>query len=204
MSLVVGFSGVSGAIIGADMREVLLWGGDSQTGQLERELYSGKITTDRELAQRAAELGVKLSIRDTKVKVRDQEGVLIGEVTESDGGVVRKRRLYITAGEYAIADIRDLHFDLRSWESRSSFVVLGNEVTKKIAHEAIRAGWKNGTFEEAIQVIIAALETAASETASVSKNHLILQTRVKTGLSAIIERDRGEAEGTGDDHSQDH
>jgi hypothetical protein len=197
MSLVIGFSGTSGAAVGGDMREVLFWGKDSLTGELERELYSGRIRNDGELAQRAADLGVRLSIRDTKVKIREQEGVLIGEVSESDGGVVRKRRLYITAGEYAIADIRDNHFELRARESRSSFVVLGNEVTKRIANEAIRAGWREGTFEEAIRVIITALDTAASETASVSKNHLILQTREKTGLSAVIDKDRDETEGTG-------
>lgn len=197
MSLVIGFSGISGAVIGGDMREVLFWGEDSQTGQLERELYSGEIRNDTELIERAVDLGVKLSIRDTKVKVREQEGVLVGEVSESDGGVVRRRRLYIVTGEYAIADIRDRHFDLRTRESRSSFVVLGNEVTKAIANEAIRAEWKNGTFEEAIRVIITALDTAASRTASVSKNHLILQTREKTGLSAVIEKDRKETEGKG-------
>ena len=197
MSLVVGFSGISGAAIGADMREVLLWGRDRETGQLERELYSGELRNDAELTKRAADLGVNLSIRDAKVKVRERDGVLVGEVSESDGGVVRKRRLYVTAGEYAIADIRDRHFELRTRESRSSFVVLGNDVTKRIANEAIQEEWKNGTFEDAIRVIITALETAAARTASVSKKHLILQTREKTGLSAVIERDRKEAEGTG-------
>jgi hypothetical protein len=195
MSLVIGFSGSSGAVIGGDMREVLLWGEDSSTGQLERELYSGEIRTDAGLLQRAADLGVKLSIRDTKVKVRDQEGILIGEVSESDGGVVRRRRMYVTAGEYAIADISDGSFVLRARESRSSFVVLGNDLTKRIANEAIRREWKKGTSEDAIRVITTALGTAATETASVSRSHLVLQTREKIGLSPVIDRDRREAEG---------
>lgn len=190
MSLVIGFSGTSGAVIGGDMREVLLWGEESQTGQLETELYSGKIRADSELKERALDLKVKLSIRDTKVKVREQEGVLVGEVSESDGGAVRRRRMYVTAGEYAIADIRDNHFDLRARESRISFVVLGNEVTRKIAHQAIETGWKDGAFEDAVRVVITALETAAAETASVSRNHLVLQTRERRGLSAVIGKDR--------------
>ncbi len=197
MSLVIGFTGSSGAAIGGDMREILLWGEDAGTMRLERALYSGDIRDDAELARRAADLGVKLSIRDTKVKVRERDGVLIGEVSESDGGVVRKRRLYVAAGEYAIADIGPRHFDLRTRESRSSFVVLGNDVTKRIANDAIREEWKNGTFEDAVRVIITALESAASKTASVSKNHLILQTREKAGLSAVIEKDRMETENTG-------
>jgi hypothetical protein len=204
MSLVIGFSGASGAVIGGDMREVLLWGEEAQVMKLERALYSGEIRDDAELTARAADLGVNLSIRDGKVKIREEEGVLIGEVSESDGGVVRKRRLYITPGEYAIADIRDRQFDLRTRESRSSFVVLGNEVTKRIANEAIREEWKNGTFEDAIHVIITALDTAAFRTASVSKNHLILQTRMKSSLSAVIGRDREETEGTGSSAASVH
>jgi hypothetical protein len=194
MSLVIGFSGVRGAIVGGDLREILLWGDDSRVRVLEEELYTGEIISDQQLEQRAADLGVSLSIRDNKVKIREQGGVLIGEVSESDGGVVRKRRLYLVAGEYAIANIEDDYFHLRSRASNNCFVVLGNEVTKRIANEAISANWKNGTFEEAVKVIIIAMGLAASRTASVSKKYLLLQTKEKSELSGIIEKDRQETE----------
>jgi hypothetical protein len=190
MSLVIGFSGARGAIVGGDLREILLWGDDSRVQVLEKELYSGEIITDRQLGQRAKDLGVSLSVRDNKVKIRKQDGVLIGEVSESDGGTRKKRRLYLVTGEYAIADIRNNQFHLISRARKSSFIVLGNEVTKKIAHEAISSNWKDGTFEDAVKVIITALEIAASQTASVSKKYLILQTRATAELSGIIEKDR--------------
>jgi hypothetical protein len=194
MSLVIGFSGSSGAIIGGDLREILLWGNDSCAKVLEKELYSGEITSDRQLEQRAVDLGVSLSIRDNKVKIREQEGILIGEVSESDGGAVRKRRLYLVPGEYTIADIERNHFRIRSRAYQSSFIVLGNEVTKKLANEVIHGSWKDGTFEDAVTIIVRALETSAARTASVSKKYLLLQTRKKAELSDIIEKDRQETE----------
>jgi hypothetical protein len=194
MSLVIGFSGPGGAAIAGDLRELLLWGDDDRTRNLEKALYSGEIITDQELGERASDLGVSLSVRDTKEKVREREGVLIGEVSESDGGAVRKRRLYLVPGEYVIADIEGPRFYIRSRGKKSSFIVLGNEVTKRIAYEAIEANWKNGTFEDAVKVIIIAMETAASRTASVSRKYHILQTRREAELSGLIDQDRLEIE----------
>jgi hypothetical protein len=127
MSLVIGFSGASGAVIGGDMREILFLGRDSSVAILEQELYSGIITSDWQLKQRAVDLDVALSIRDDKVKIREEERVLVGEVTESDAGVLKRRRLYLVPGEYAIADIIGGQFRLISRAGRSSFIVLGNE-----------------------------------------------------------------------------
>jgi hypothetical protein len=194
MSLVIGFSGSGGAIIAGDLRELLLWGEEERIRELERELYGGKIIGDQQLKNRASDLGVSLSIRDTKEKIRERDDVLIGEVTESDGAVVRKRRLYLVPGEYAIADIEGHRFHVRSRGEKSSFIVLGNEVTKMVAQEAIDANWKNGTFEDAVEVIVTAMETAASRTASVSDKFLVLQTKKKVSLSGIMEKDRLEIE----------
>jgi hypothetical protein len=190
MSLVIGFSGASGAVIGGDMREILFLGRDSSVAILEQELYSGIITSDWQLKQRAVDLDVALSIRDDKVKIREEERVLVGEVTESDAGVLKRRRLYLVPGEYAIADIIGGQFRLISRAGRSSFIVLGNEVTKKIANDAISKTWEDGTFEGAVKTIVTAMETAASRTASVSKEFLILQTKSRGDLSDILERDR--------------
>jgi hypothetical protein len=196
MSLVIGFSGGGGAIIAGDLREILLWGDDDRIRKLEKDLYSGEIISDRQLRERASDLGVSLSVRDNKEKISVRDGVLIGEVSESDGGAVRKRRLYLVPGEYAIADIEGHRFHIRSRGKKSSFIVLGNEVTKRIAHEAIEGNWKNGTFDDAVKVVITAMETAASRTASASKEYLILQTRNKADLSGLIDKDRLDIEGS--------
>ncbi len=113
MSLVIAFIGIQGAVMAGDMREIITRGDRISTGTLEHELYSGLIVNDDDLTKRAGELGISLTLRDDKRKVTHRDGILVGEVSETEGGVTRKRRLYATAGEYALADITDadLRFD---------------------------------------------------------------------------------------------
>ena len=190
MSLVIAYTGSKGAIIAGDMREIRLGGEDAAILALEGELYSGSIRNDEQLRGRASELGVRILIRDDKEKVREREGVLTGEVTESEGGIIRIRRLYISAGHYAIADIEKSRFVMRGRDDTSTFVVLGNELTKQIANTAIQQYWKNGTFEDAVRVIVRAMEEAAARTASVSRSYLLLQTKNSADLDAVLEKDR--------------
>jgi hypothetical protein len=188
MSLVIAFSGTRGAVIAGDMREIFLGGDDATVQQLECELYNGDIKSDTELRQRAEDLGVSIEIWDDKCKVAELEGVLIGQVCETESGKKRTRRVYVSAGNYAIVDIEGSHFDLKK-EGGSSFVVLGNEVTKDIANQMIREHWTKGTLEDAMRVIIRTMETAAARTASVSKQYVLLQTKNRVMLSGHIERD---------------
>ncbi len=197
MSLVIAYSGSKGAIMAGDMREIRLGGQDTAVAAFEQELYSGAISDDVQLRQRAAELGVLAVIRDDKEKVRERDGVLNGEVTESEGRSLRIRRLYVSAGHYAIADIEGSRFVMRGHGDTSSFIVLGNELTRQIAHAAIQRYWKNGTSGDAVRVIVMAMEEAAARTASVSRSYLILQTRNTTGLEAAIEADRKACAGSG-------
>lgn len=190
MSLVIAFSGTEGAVIAGDMREIFFSGDDAATRALEQELYTGTIISDGDLNQRAAELGVSLAIRDTKCKVQEKDGILTGEVSESDGSRRRIRRLYVSAGQYAIADIEGTSYNLRQRAEGSSFVVLGNEICKEIASSAIREQWKGGGLPEAIRLIILIMDLAASRTASVSRSYHLLQTGKRTALGDIIDRDR--------------
>ena len=189
MSLVIAFSGINGAVIVGDMREIFLGGDDATVQHLECELYNGNIKTDIELRQRAKDLGVSIVIRDDKCKVTELEGVLIGQVCETESGGKRTRRVYVSAGNYAIADIEGSRFDLKKKGEGSSFIILGNEVTKAIANQMIREYWTKGTLEDAMRVIIRTMETAAARTASVSKQYVLLQTKNRVMLSGHIERD---------------
>jgi hypothetical protein len=189
MSLVIAFSGTRGAVIAGDMREIFLGGDDATVQQLECELYNGDIKSDTELRQRAEDLGVSIVIRDDKCKVAELEGVLIGQVCETESGEKRTRRVYVSAGNYAIVDIEGNHVDLKKEGEGSSFVVIGNEVTKAIANQMIREYWTKGTLEDAMRVIIRTMETAAARTASVSKPYVLLQTKNRVMLSGHIERD---------------
>lgn len=182
MSLVLAFTGSEGAVIAGDLREILMQGSDEAISGFEDELYSGQIMTDSDLMSRAVEMGIILRLRDDKCKVSDCGGILMGEVTESEGGRVRKRRLYVACGSYAVVDIEDDIPVLKQKGSGSSFIVLGNEVTKRIAYGMIRSEWKNGTFSDAVRLVIHIMNTAPSRTASVSRAFAILQTRKRTDL----------------------
>ena len=190
MSLVIAYTGSKGAIMAGDMREIRLGGDDAAITTLERELYTGVIPNDGQLRSRAKELGVVILIRDDKEKVRDRDGILIGEVTESESGTQRIRRLYASAGHYAIADIEGSRFVVRGRGDTSTFVVLGNELTRQIAHSAIQRYGKEGTREDAVAVIVKAMNEAAARTASVSRSYILLQTIRCACLDTVLEEDQ--------------
>jgi hypothetical protein len=191
MTLVMAFIGEAGAVMGGDMREITFLGDRASMERLEEELYSGGIVTDEGLKKRAGELGVSLSIRDDKVKVSGEAGVLRGEVTSLEGGVLRRRRVYASPGSYAIVEIGPSATTLRGRGGAGNFVVLGNERTKAIAHRCIRERWRNGNIRDAIGIITRSLELAAQASASVSRQFIILETRERVDLAGILEREQG-------------
>ncbi|MFQ6055972.1 MAG: DUF2121 domain-containing protein, partial [Methanosarcinales archaeon] len=142
---------------------------------LEEELYKGIIKTDKELLHRAKDLGINIYIRDDKKKVRIyKENVLVGEVTSYSAEKIQIRRMYVTIGGYSIAEIIDNKLKITD-TGGSSFIVFGNEITKKIANIAIKNTWKKrGTLKDAIRVLITAMEAASKKTASVSKQYDII------------------------------
>jgi hypothetical protein len=189
MSLVIAFIGRQGAVMAGDMREIITRGDRMPTETLEHELYSGLIVTDDELRKRAGELGISLTIRDDKRKVTRRDGILVGEVSETEGGVTRKRRLYATAGEYALAGITDADLRLTGKGKAGNFVVLGNQITQQIAHTCIQEHWKNGGVHDAIRILMLSMERASKATASVSGLYTLIHTPAKVSLSEIIGRD---------------
>jgi hypothetical protein len=189
MSLVIAFIGAQGAVMAGDMREIITRGDELSTKTLEHELYRGRIVTDADLKKRADDLGIFLSIRDDKRKVTERDGILVGEVSESEGGVVKKRRLYATGGEYALAEVTGSRTRISGSGKAGNFVVLGNQITQQVARACIREHWNNGTIHDAIRVIILAMERASGATASVSALYTLIQSPAKASLSAVIERD---------------
>jgi hypothetical protein len=193
MSLVIGFIGSRGSVMAGDMREIILWGDSSAPDQFEEELYSGRIRTDEEMQRRAEELGVHLRVRDTNVKVRDRDNILIGEVSDFERGVVRKRRLYVTTGRFALAGIEGPKFSLMQRGEASRFVVLGNPFTQQIANQCIREGWRGGNYGEAVHLIQNIMTATAQKSASVSRKYVLIKTVDTIDLDPIIEQDRKNA-----------
>jgi hypothetical protein len=189
MTLVIAFIGRSGAAMAGDMREITFLGDPASMEVLERELYTGLIATEDALLERAAELGVSLGIRDDKVKVTERGGVLVGEVTSLEGGVLRKRRVYASGGSYAIVDTGEGAPVPRGRGGAGSFVVLGNEKAKAVPHRIIRERWKNGGLRDAVEIIVRSLEQASAETPTVGRRFILVQTGEKADLRKVVEED---------------
>ncbi|MDD1658421.1 MAG: DUF2121 domain-containing protein [Methanomicrobiales archaeon] len=195
MSLVIAFIGAHGTAMAGDMREISFGGEPGAVEALEGELYAGTITGEDALYRRAEALGVTLRIRDDRVKVRDRGGVLVGEVGEREANAGRSRRLYAATGRYALIDLEGGRVTRRSGGGAGSFVVLGNEVAKQVAHRCITEGWKNGTLEDAIRILIRTLEEASRASPTVSRSFLLVQTRSPADPARLLEDDLEAQEG---------
>ncbi|AKB25138.1 hypothetical protein MSMTP_1669 [Methanosarcina sp. MTP4] len=192
MSLVIAFIGKNGAVMAGDMREITFEGEKENREKLEKDLYSGAIVSDAELEKKAEELGVKITVRDDKNKLEERDGVLVGEVSSVEGGVVRKRRLYVSAGNYAIAEIEGSEIRVTAQGKGSNFIAFGNDTTKAIANKCFKDNWKKGNLQLAVKIIMLAMETAARKTASVSKKYMLLQTASNVDVSGVVEKDLSE------------
>ena len=190
MTLVIAFIGKNGAVMTGDLREITFEGDKSDRERLEKELYSGAIVTDEELVKKAEEFGVSITVTDCKSKVSERNGVLIGEVSSVEGGVVKKRRLYASAGNYAITELRDIEIILTSHGKGSNFIAFGNEFTKQVANKCFKDNWtKKSNFQDAVKILMLCMETAARKTASVSKQFFLIQTALNVDVLKVVEED---------------
>ncbi len=191
MTLVIAFIGKNGAVMTGDLREITFEGEKQNREKLEKDLYNGTIVTDDELAKKAREFGVGITVTDCKSKISERDGILIGEVSSIEGGVTKKRRLYASSGNHAIAEIRDSEITLTSHAKGSNLIVLGNDFTKQVANKCFKDNWtKKSTFQDAIKILILCMETAARKTASVSKQFFLIQTTSNVDVLKIVEKDR--------------
>ncbi|RXA16375.1 DUF2121 domain-containing protein [Methanosarcina sp. MSH10X1] len=191
MTLVIAFIGKNGAVMTGDLREITFEGDKPDREKLEKELYSGAIATDGELAEKAREFGVGITVTDCKSKISERNGVLAGEVSSIEGGVVKKRRLYASAGNYAIAELIDFELTLTSHAKGSTLIVLGNEFTKQVANKCFKDNWtKKSTFQDAVKILMLCMETAARKTASVSQQFYLIQTMSSVDVLKAVEEDR--------------
>ena len=191
MTLVIAFIGKNGAVMTGDLREITFEGDKQDREKLEKELYSGAIVTDDELAEKARKFGVGITVTDCKSKISEKNGVLVGEVSSIEGGVIKKRRLYASAGNYAIAELRDSELTLTSHAKGSTLIVLGNEFTKQIANKCFKDNWtKKSTFQDAVKILMLCMETAARKTASVSQQFYLIQTTSNVDVLKAVEMDK--------------
>jgi hypothetical protein len=191
MSLVIAFIGKNGSVMTGDMREITFEGDKTDREKLEKELYCGSLVTDDELSKKAEECEVKIAVTDCKSKISEREGILIGEVSSVEDGIVKKRRLYASAGNYAIAEVINNEITLTSHAKGSNFIVFGNDFTKQVANKCFKDNWtKKSTFQDAVRIIMLCMETAAKATASVSKQFYLIQTTSNIDVLKAVEKDK--------------
>jgi hypothetical protein len=191
MTLVIAFIGKNGAVMAGDLREITFEGEKTDREKLEKGLYSGVIVTDGELERKAEEFGVRITVTDCKEKVSERNGVLVGEVSSVEGEVVKKRRLYASAGNYAIVELINTEMTLTSQSKGSTFIAFGNEFTKQVANQCFKAHWtKKSNLQDAVKILILCMETVAKKTASVSKQFVIVQTSSNADVLKVVEKDR--------------
>jgi hypothetical protein len=196
MSLVIALAASREAVIGADRRAIAFLG---PCPELEEELYSGQIKNDRELADRARELGASLQVSDGREKVWRRGDLLVGEVTEISARLSRRRRIYLVPGASLQVDIisgeetgkegAGGEARIRAWDGVGC-TVFGNRFTQKLACEEV--GLAGGRVSEAL--IKSILEKAGNETASVSRENTVLrsdsrQSDPKAALLVALEED---------------
>lgn len=191
MSLVIAFIGKNGAAVAGDMREISFQGEKINREKLEKEIYSGVLVTEDELFKKAEELLVKINVTNFKNKVSERDGILIGEVSSFEDGVLKIRRLYASAGNYAIAELRNNELTLTSHGKGSNFITFGNEFTKQVANKCFQDNWtKKSNFQDAVKILKLCMETVSRKTASVSKQFVLVQTASNKDVLKVVERDR--------------
>jgi hypothetical protein len=97
--------------------------------------------------------------------------------------------LYVSAGNYAIAEVEGSKVRVTAQGKGSNFIAFGNDTTKAIADKCFKDNWKKGNLQLAVKIIMLAMETAARKTASVSKKYVLLQTASKVDISGVVEKD---------------
>jgi hypothetical protein len=191
MSLIIGYYGKNGAVLGGDKRNIMFRGDLEKREKLEEMLYSGKIKNDEELLKKAEELGIKLHIEDNREKVRKiGDDVLVGEV-KTIGIDSERRRVYLTKGKCIIVDVFNDEIRNKWTKTGSGVVVFGNKYVKKIAEEEFRkVGYRLTMMSlEEIRDLIENIFKKCN-TPSISKEYdIIYTTKECKNLEEVVKKD---------------
>jgi len=191
MSIIIGYYGHNGAVIGGDRRNIIFRGDPKKREELERKLYSGEIKDEEELKRVAEELGVKVYIEDERVKVKKINNTLVGEV-RSIGADSRRRRMYLTKGMCAIVDILNDDIVNKSVKKGSGIIIFGNKHLKEMASRELKKymyDFNRMSIEEVKKVIEDVLRKCCGGPTS-SKDFDILYTdKRERDLEKVIKED---------------
>ena len=179
MSLIIAYVGKKGCVMASDKRRIGYFGDKKNLNELENELYSGIITNDDELSDRAEELGISLKIADDASKLKIIGNTIRGEVTTKGVYETKRRRIYGTTYGYQIVELLGSETKSRK-AGKNGVIIFGNKYAKQMAETIVKRKWKASQslrymgeiFEEIIQEV-------ALKTPTVGKNIDVLQQQPK-------------------------
>jgi len=181
------YVGNKGCVMVGDKRSIGFLGDKSQRELLEEELYSGEIKTKRELLQRANDLQLKLNISDDGEKVRNIGDVLLGEVKHRTPFETKRKRIYATTNGYHMVELTGSQIK-KVKSGKSSIVVFGNIISKKMAKNAIESHWKSKINLKGIEeIFIKVMEDVAAVTPTVSPQYNALMTHTQINHNKAME-----------------
>lgn len=186
MSLIIAVAGSKEAIIGGDKRSITFLG---SCPELEQELYSGKLTTDEGMLNRARELGTSLQVSDGREKVWRRGDVLVGEVTEISPALERRRRIYLVPGAYIMADVTGKEAKVIG-KGKVACMVFGNRFTQDQANQGVK-NVKGNIDAGAVEAI---LTNISHMTPSISPEHCVLSTSVQQANPEAVVLDAFQAD----------
>ena len=190
MSVIIGYYGNNGAVIAGDKRNIIFRGDPKKREELEKSLYSGKIKNDKDLEERAKELGIKIYIEDERIKIKKVNNVLIGEV-KSIGLNSQRRKMYLTKGKCAILDILNDEITKKSLKEGMGLIIFGNKYLKEIVQRELKKymyDFGRMRIEEIGNILNEALRKCDGPTLSKEFDMLYIDKR-ENDLEKIIEQD---------------
>lgn len=174
MSLIIAYMGKKGCVMASDKRRIAYFGDKDNRELLEQEIYSGTLTNDTKLYNRAEELDIVLKVSDDASKIKTVEDVVVGEVSSKGTSETKRKRIYGTTNGFQIVQLSGS--EIISVEKGSSSIILfGNKITKKLASEALNKKWKASfSLKYMGELFGEIIEDISSKTPSLGKQYDVL------------------------------
>jgi len=196
MSLIIAYIGKKGCVMAGDKRRIAYFGDKENRELLEDEMYSGDITNDDELYERAEELGITLKVSDDACKIRDVENVAVGEVSTKGTTETKRKRIYGTTNGFQIVELLGSEIDDVT-KGDSSIIVFGNKITKSLANDMIQKRWKPSfSLKYMGDIFGEIISDIAKKTPSLGKDYDVLvkqanltKSNAQDYLDGVVERD---------------
>ncbi len=180
----------------SDKRKIAYFGNKDNLSQLEDQLYSGKITTDKELFKKAQELEMTIKLSNNGSKGSTIEDVLRGEVSSKGAFETKRKRIYGTTNGFQIIELIGSEITSKR-EGDKAIIIFGNKFAKQEAEKLLNKKWKSSLslkfmgdiFEEIIKEVSKLTPTVGGECDVLLKQPKYTTAQAQIHLNKIIRKD---------------